>query len=121
MTTSQNSIPRTNIASSIEVKSQENPIKAHTTDTRSRPARSGLDTSNVAPQRLGDRDVPNRLSPLGSLPETGYVRKSQLIPAIFPFWRKVKAGAFPQPVKLGPRITAWRVEDIRGLIERLGR
>ncbi len=28
---------------------------------------------------------------------------------------------FPQPVKLGPRITAWRVEDIRDLIERLGR
>ena len=63
---------------------------------------------------------------LGTLPETGYVRRSQLIPAIFPFssatlWRKVKAGTFPQPVKLGPRITAWRVDDIRELIERLGR
>lgn len=57
----------------------------------------------------------------GSLPETGYVRQSQLIPAIFPFspatlWRKVKAGTFPKPVKLGPRITAWRVEDIRAAI-----
>jgi prophage regulatory protein len=34
---------------------------------------------------------------LGSLPESGYVRQSQLIPSIFPFssatlWRKVKAG-----------------------------
>jgi prophage regulatory protein len=63
---------------------------------------------------------------LGSLPESGYVRQSQLIPFIFPFssatlWRKVKAGTFPKPVKLGPRITAWRVEDIRDLIERLGR
>ena len=70
--------------------------------------------------------MPNISSPPGSLPETGYVRQSQLIPAIFPFssatlWRKVKAGTFPQPVKLGPRITAWRVEDIRRLIERLGR
>ena len=59
--------------------------------------------------------------PLGSLPEMGYVRQSQLIPAIFPFssatlWRKVKAGTFPRPVKLGPRITAWKVEDIRALI-----
>ena len=62
----------------------------------------------------------------GSLPDVGYVRQSQLIPSIFPFssatlWRKVKAGTFPKPVKLGPRITAWRVEDIRSLIERLGR
>ena len=52
------------------------------------------------------------------LPQTGFIRQAQLIPAIFPFssatlWRKVKAGTFPKPVKLGPRITAWRVEDIR--------
>ena len=57
-------------------------------------------------------------APLGLLPANGYVRQAQLIPAIFPFssatlWRKVKAGTFPKPVKLGPRITAWRVEDIR--------
>ena len=54
----------------------------------------------------------------GAMPATGYMRQSQLIPAIFPFssatlWRKVKAGTFPKPVKLGPRITAWRVEDKR--------
>jgi prophage regulatory protein len=59
----------------------------------------------------------------GVLPATGYMRQSQLIPAIFPFspatlWRKVKAGSFPKPVKLGPRITAWRVEDIRELLYR---
>jgi predicted DNA-binding transcriptional regulator AlpA len=72
------------------------------------------------------RDMPNNSNPLGALPETGYVRQSQLILAIFPFssatlWRKVRAGTFPQPIKLGPRISAWRVEDIRSLIERLGR
>jgi predicted DNA-binding transcriptional regulator AlpA len=60
------------------------------------------------------RDIP----PFGALPATGYVRQSQLIPAIVPFssatlWRKVKAGAFPSPVKLSERVTAWRVEDIR--------
>jgi prophage regulatory protein len=59
----------------------------------------------------------------GAMPATGYMRQSQLIPAIFPIssatlWRKVKAGTFPKPVKLGPRITAWRVEDIRKLIEQ---
>jgi predicted DNA-binding transcriptional regulator AlpA len=59
----------------------------------------------------------------GALPATGYMRQSQLIPAIFPFssatlWRKVKAGTFPKPVKLGPRITAWRVEEICELLQR---
>ncbi len=33
----------------------------------------------------------------------------------------VKDGRFPKPVKLGVKTTAWRVEDIRDLIERLGR
>lgn len=70
-----------------------------------------------------------------SLPETGYVRLSQIIgnpkadPPITPiipvskstWWAGVKSGRFPKPVKtLGPRIAAWRVEDIRALIERAG-
>ena len=29
--------------------------------------------------------------------------------------------AFSEPIKLGPKTTAWRVVDIRSLIERLGR
>lgn len=58
----------------------------------------------------------------GHLSATGYVRQAQLIPAIFQFWsvtlwRKVKAGTFPKPVKLGPRITAWRGEDIRQALQ----
>lgn len=28
------------------------------------------------------------------------------------WWAGVKTGRFPKPVKLGPRITAWRAEDI---------
>lgn len=34
------------------------------------------------------------------------------------WWAGVKAGIFPQPVKIGQRITAWRAEDILDLIER---
>ena len=63
------------------------------------------------------------------LPETGYVRLPQIIgnpkavppiPAVIPvskstWWQGVKTGRFPRPVKLGPRITAWRVEDIRAI------
>ncbi|BFM36567.1 AlpA family phage regulatory protein [Acinetobacter towneri] len=28
-------------------------------------------------------------------------------------WDKVRAGEFPQPVKLSERITAWRIEDVQ--------
>ena len=66
------------------------------------------------------------------LPEIGYLRLPQIIgdtsakppiPAVIPvskstWWEGVKSGRFPKPVKLGPRITAWRVEDIRALIKR---
>lgn len=33
------------------------------------------------------------------------------------WWAGVATGRFPKPVKLGPRITAWRAEDIQKLIE----
>jgi len=66
-----------------------------------------------------------------NLPQTGYVRLSQIIgnpkadppiPAIIPvskstWWNGVKTGFYPKPVKLSPRCTAWRVSDIRALIE----
>ncbi len=32
------------------------------------------------------------------------------------WWRGIKTGRFPKPVKIGPRMSAWRVEDIRALI-----
>ena len=67
------------------------------------------------------------------LPQTGYLRLPQIIgnakaeppiPAVIPvgkstWWQGVKDGRFPKPVKLGPRTTAWRVEDVIALVERL--
>jgi predicted DNA-binding transcriptional regulator AlpA len=32
----------------------------------------------------------------------------------------VRSGRFPQPVKLSPRVTAWRASDIRALIDGTG-
>jgi predicted DNA-binding transcriptional regulator AlpA len=57
-----------------------------------------------------------------TLPETGYIRLPQclrLIPVSrSTWWAGVRTGRYPQPTRgLGPRITAWRVEDIRALIE----
>ena len=67
------------------------------------------------------------------LPEEGYLRLHQIIgdpesdppiPAIIPvssstWWAGVKDGRYPKSVKLGPRTTAWKVGDIRALIEKL--
>ena len=34
------------------------------------------------------------------------------------WWEGVRTGKYPQPVKLGERITCWRLEDILQLTER---
>ena len=56
-----------------------------------------------------------------ALPADGFLRLPQVL-SVFPvsrssFWAGVKSGKFPQPVKLGPRTTAWRADDIRRLID----
>ena len=55
------------------------------------------------------------------VPSEGYIRLPEVI-HVFPvsastWWAGISAGRFPKGVKLGPRITAWKVEDIRKLIE----
>lgn len=37
------------------------------------------------------------------------------------WWAKVRTGEYPKPVKLGPRTTAWRSQDINDLIRRFER
>ena len=58
------------------------------------------------------------------LPNEGFVRLKSIIAPIgpipvgkFTWWAGVKDGRYPQPVKLGPRITTWRVKDIRALMD----
>ena len=69
-----------------------------------------------------------------SIPETGFLRLSQILgnpksnpptPPIIPiskssWWQGVSSGRYPAPLKLSPRVTVWRVEDIREMIARLG-
>ena len=57
-------------------------------------------------------------------PKTGLVRLKQILAPAGPipvskstWWSGVKEGRFPKPLKLGPRITVWRVDDIRALFE----
>jgi prophage regulatory protein len=56
---------------------------------------------------------------------TGFLRLSSVLAPLGPipvskstWWAGVRSGRFPKPIKLGPRTTVWRVEDIRALIER---
>jgi prophage regulatory protein len=69
---------------------------------------------------------------MSNLPKTGFVRLSQIVgdmradPPMLPiipiskssWWAGVKEGRYPTPLKLSPRVTVWRVEDIREVIER---
>lgn len=57
------------------------------------------------------------------LPREGFPRLKTIIGPDGPFpvskstwWAGVKSGRYPQPVKLGPRITVWRAQDIRALV-----
>lgn len=58
------------------------------------------------------------------LPEIGFLKLAEvlgLIPLGRTSWLNgVKDGLYPKPVKLGARSVAWKVEDIRALVERLG-
>lgn len=53
------------------------------------------------------------------LPQEGFVRLPVIIKLLgigkTSWWCGIKEGRFPKPVKLGPRTSAWRVEDIRAL------
>lgn len=58
------------------------------------------------------------------LPDVGFLRQPQVL-AVVPIskstlWRRIQQRSFPEPVKLSPGVTAWRVEDIRAWVERQG-
>jgi predicted DNA-binding transcriptional regulator AlpA len=59
-----------------------------------------------------------------AIPLTGFLRLKQVL-ALVPisksaWWDGCKTGRFPKPVKLGPRTTAWKAEDIATLVKSLG-
>ena len=67
-----------------------------------------------------------------SIPETGFLRLSQILgnpksnpptPPIIPissssWWDGVNKGRYPKRLKLSPKVTVWRADDIRGLISK---
>jgi len=59
-----------------------------------------------------------------SIPTTGFLRLPQVLNIVpiskSAWWDGCKNGRFPKPVKLGPRTTAWKTEDIVALVKQLG-
>lgn len=58
------------------------------------------------------------------IPTYGFLRLPQIL-AIIPisksaWWEGCRTGRFPKPVKLGPRTTVWRAEEIRAFIDDAG-
>ena len=55
------------------------------------------------------------------LPPFGFVKLPQIL-AVVPvcrstFLQRVQDGVYPRPYKLGPRAVAWKVEDIRAIMQ----
>lgn len=69
---------------------------------------------------------------MNPLPTKGYLRLNQIvgdkkqnppIPPLIPiskasWWKGVKSGKYPPAIKLGPRTTVWRTEEVMALIEQ---
>ena len=82
---------------------------------------------------FNDAESPDKSVTTNTLPVTGFLRLPQIVgnprtkpptPPLIPvckssWWDGVKKGIYPQPVKIGPRTTAWKVEDICELIYKL--
>ena len=55
--------------------------------------------------------------------DTYYIRLSEIL-TIIPiskstWWRKVKTGEYPQPIKFGERIRAWKASEVYAIAENL--
>ena len=88
-------------------------MQALTPKAAAAAAGAALETSRTAIQRAA--------APAPQLPQTGFLRQRQVL-AFVPIskstlWRRVQVGSFPEPVKLSPRITVWRAEDLRRWID----
>ena len=82
-------------------------------------------------ERLTPKKAAVRQESPGILSESGFLRLPQIVgdlsstPRVTPLvpvgkstlWAWVKAGKFPEPIKIGPRTTVWRVADVRARLE----
>ncbi len=54
---------------------------------------------------------------------SGYIRLNQILQVIpvckATWWNGVNSGRYPKPVKISARCTAWRVEEIKELVDAI--
>lgn len=65
--------------------------------------------------------IPDALRHFDALPDSAHVRQP-VVEALFAcaaatVWRRVAAGLIPKPRKLGPRLTAWNVGELRAALK----
>ena len=64
------------------------------------------------------------MTTMTTVPTVGFLRLPQVLQLVpiskSAWWEGCKTGRFPKPVKLGPRTTAWKAEDIAVLVQELG-
>lgn len=78
---------------------------------------------NAPPDGAPPKAPPNVAAPkVPALPDAGLLRLSQVLKLIpigrSTFYAGQATGLYPRPVAIGPRARAYRVEDIRALIEK---
>jgi prophage regulatory protein len=92
----------------------------HSKEVKAAAARLRASIRSELEASLGEALLRINAPPAGVLPAEGLVRLKTLLPHVAfrksTLWARVRAGTFPAPIKLGPRITAWRVEDVRAWI-----
>lgn len=62
---------------------------------------------------------------MNSNPTIGFLRLSQIVPDIVPiarstWWKWCASGKAPAPIRLGPRTTVWRREEVLAFVEHGG-
>jgi predicted DNA-binding transcriptional regulator AlpA len=94
--------------------------------------RDGITPTQAEANRRYNEDAAEKARKAGRLTKAGaprYTRRPTTPrPAVIPlvpvkrstWWAGVRSGRFPAPIRLGPHSTAWRAEDVRELIARLG-
>lgn len=94
----------------------------HKDDVLHTEASTAVSTLASAPEpeplkSMGGAGIPDALKNWMHLPDEAHVRQP-VVKALFAcsdstLWRRVKTGLIPKPHKLGPRITAWNVGELR--------
>lgn len=87
----------------------------HVNASRDWAQRVSLPLPEEFPREVAETKSKTRRAPQPS--DSAFLRLSDMIPGLLPFsratfWRKVKAGDFPVPVKLSDAVTAWRRDEV---------